>query len=633
MTNTVSVTNPGSQSNLSGTAITALQISATDTQSGATLTYSATGLPVGTLDLVQRKDHRYADGGRVQLGDRHGHRRLRLPRLGHLQLDHHQHSVGDQPGQPVQRVGHRHQHPPDQRHATPSRERRSPIRPPVCPRDCRSTPRPAPSPARPTTAGSYSVTAKATDGSNFSGTATFTWTITNTVSVTNPGNQSNVSGTAISTLQIGASDTSSTATLSYSDNGTLPPGLAINTSTGAITGTPTTAGSYSVTIKVTDNAGYSAQKSFTWTITNTLSVTNPGAQSDVSGTDITPLTIVASDSSSTATLSYSDNGTLPPGSVHRPLERHHHRFADHRRHLLGDHHRRRQWRFLGQHHVHLDHHQHGVGDQSGQPVQRVGHRHQRPSDTGLRFAAERHADLFGQRHAAARPGHRQLDRSHHRHPDDGRHLHGDHHRGGQRRLRRPGDLHLDHHQHGVGDQPGQPVDVSGTAISGLSVAASDSSSTATISYSDDGTLPPGLAVNAVHRRHLGTPTTAGSYPVTITVTDNAGFTGSTSFTWTITNTVSVTSPGNQSERVGYGHQPLPVSPPPTRRRTATFSYADGGTLPPGWPSTSSTGAISGTPTTAGSYPVTITVTDNAGFTGIGQLHLDHHQHGVGDQPG
>ena len=200
------------------------------------------------------------------------------------------------------------------------------------------------------------------------------------MSVTNPGNQSNVSGTAISTLQIGASDTSSTATLSYSDTGTLPPGLAINTSTGAITGTPTTAGTYSVTIKVTDNAGYSAQKSFTWTITNTLSVTNPGDQSDVSGTAITPLTIVATDSSSTATLSCSDNGTLPPGlsidgssgtitgtptiagtySVTITV-------AD----SAG---------FSANDHVHLDHHQHGVGDQSGQPVQRVGHRHQRPSD-------------------------------------------------------------------------------------------------------------------------------------------------------------------------------------------------------------------------------------------------------------
>ena len=44
-----------------------------------------------------------------------------------------------------------------------------------------------------------------------------------------------------------------------------------------------------------------------------MSVGNPGAQSDTSGAAITPVTITGSDSSSTATLSYSDGGTLPPG--------------------------------------------------------------------------------------------------------------------------------------------------------------------------------------------------------------------------------------------------------------------------------------------------------------------------------
>jgi hypothetical protein len=46
--NTVTVTNPGSKSGTVGTA-TSLQISATDSGPGATLTYSATGLPTGLL--------------------------------------------------------------------------------------------------------------------------------------------------------------------------------------------------------------------------------------------------------------------------------------------------------------------------------------------------------------------------------------------------------------------------------------------------------------------------------------------------------------------------------------------------------------------------------------------------------
>ena len=47
-------------------------------------------------------------------------------------------------------------------------------------------------------------------------------------------------------------------------SGSLPPGLTLNASTGAITGTPTTAGTYSYTAKVTDSTG---------TITGSLTVT------------------------------------------------------------------------------------------------------------------------------------------------------------------------------------------------------------------------------------------------------------------------------------------------------------------------------------------------------------------------
>ena len=61
----------------------------------------------------------------------------------------------------------------------------------------------------------------------------------NTVTVTNPGNQTGTVGTATS-LQITASDSASGQTLTYSATG-LPAGLSINSSTGLISGTPTTA--------------------------------------------------------------------------------------------------------------------------------------------------------------------------------------------------------------------------------------------------------------------------------------------------------------------------------------------------------------------------------------------------------
>ncbi len=86
----------------------------------------------------------------------------------------------------------------------------------------------------------------------------------NTVTVTNPGNQTGTVGTPVS-LQIHASDSASGQTLTYSATG-LPAGLSINSSSGLISGTPTTAATYSVTVKATDTTGASGSASFSWTI-------------------------------------------------------------------------------------------------------------------------------------------------------------------------------------------------------------------------------------------------------------------------------------------------------------------------------------------------------------------------------
>jgi hypothetical protein len=87
----------------------------------------------------------------------------------------------------------------------------------------------------------------------------------NTVTVTSPGNQSSTAGTAAS-LQIPASDSASGQTLSYSAAG-LPAGLSINSSSGLISGTPTTAGTSSVTVTAKDTTGASGSASFSWTVT------------------------------------------------------------------------------------------------------------------------------------------------------------------------------------------------------------------------------------------------------------------------------------------------------------------------------------------------------------------------------
>ncbi|ACU73817.1 cellulose-binding family II [Catenulispora acidiphila DSM 44928] len=87
----------------------------------------------------------------------------------------------------------------------------------------------------------------------------------NTVTVTNPGSQTGKVGTAISGLQIQGTDSGSGQTLTYSASG-LPAGLSISSS-GLITGTPTTAGSSTVAVTATDSTGASGSAGFTWTVT------------------------------------------------------------------------------------------------------------------------------------------------------------------------------------------------------------------------------------------------------------------------------------------------------------------------------------------------------------------------------
>ena len=85
----------------------------------------------------------------------------------------------------------------------------------------------------------------------------------NTPTPTNPGNQTGTVGTAVS-LQLSA--TGGTPPYTWSATG-LPAGLTISSS-GLISGTPTTAGTSTVTATVRDSASQTGSTSFTFTINN-----------------------------------------------------------------------------------------------------------------------------------------------------------------------------------------------------------------------------------------------------------------------------------------------------------------------------------------------------------------------------
>jgi Pro-kumamolisin, activation domain/Putative Ig domain len=117
---------------------------------------------------------------------------------------------------------------------------------------------------------SYTLTLTSHDD-NYAGDPTYTLyddvslsSVANTVTVTNPGNQTSTVGQAVS-LPIQATDSASGQTLTYSATG-LPAGLSINPSSGVISGAPSGTGTSSVTVKATDTTGASGSTSFSWAV-------------------------------------------------------------------------------------------------------------------------------------------------------------------------------------------------------------------------------------------------------------------------------------------------------------------------------------------------------------------------------
>lgn len=166
----------------------------------------------------------------------------------------------------------------------------------------------------PTTAGNFSYTIQVEDLESVTKTATTSGTINGDVTLIATPSVNTTVGLVYSQL-----NTASGGTLPYVfslSSGSLPSATTLNTSTGTVSGTPTTAGPFAYVIKVTDNAGKTATASSSGSIDGAVTLTATPSTLMVVG-QIYSQTNVASGGTSPYVYSL-DSGALPAGTSLSP---------------------------------------------------------------------------------------------------------------------------------------------------------------------------------------------------------------------------------------------------------------------------------------------------------------------------
>ena len=122
-------------------------------------------------------------------------------------------------------------------------------------------------------------------------------------------------------------------------------------------------------------------------------------------------------------------------------------------------------------------------------------------------------------------------------------------------------------------------------------------------------LPPGLTVDPPTGEILGTPTSPGTYNISATVTDSGLPPVQTTANYSmkialpaapVVNTTPAPPPGVVNQPYNYTF---------TASGAAPLTWSETGALPNGLAFNNNTGQLSGTPTAVGSFPITVTATD------------------------
>jgi uncharacterized protein YhjY with autotransporter beta-barrel domain len=163
----------------------------------------------------------------------------------------------------------------------------------------------------PSVGGSFSFTVRGDDSIGNFGTRNYTVNIGSNSLVINPATLPN--GTVGASYSQSVTASGGTGPYTYSvSSGSLPTGLSLNTSTGAITGTPSAGGTYTFTIHAVDSINNFGSRSYTVNIGTVSLTVNPASLPG--GSVGTPYSQTVSATGGTGTYTFSViSGSLPTG--------------------------------------------------------------------------------------------------------------------------------------------------------------------------------------------------------------------------------------------------------------------------------------------------------------------------------
>jgi Putative Ig domain len=383
----------------------------------------------------------------------------------------------------------------------------------------------------PITAGSYSVVFTAKDSANNTGNKTFTITIGGAVSITTTSLPSGIAGGVYTSTQLaatGGAGTPYTWTWVAGGGSSLPAGLNLSTG-GLITGTPATAGTYSVDVTAKDSASNTASATFSIVIEAGLSITTTSLPTGYVGDLYTQTTLAATGGTGTFTWTWAaaTGSSLPAG-------------------------------------LNLS----TAGIITGTPT------------TAGTYSVVLTATDSASHKATA-------------------------------------TLAIVVNAGVSVTTASLPAGFVGTAYTQTTLAATGGAGspyTWTWAAARGSSLPGGLNLST-GGVITGSPATAGSYNVVITAKDSANNTGSKTFTITVNGAVSITTTSLPTGYQGTAYTSTQLAATGGAGTPYTWTWVAGGgsSLPPGL-NLSTAGLISGTPTASGTYSVVITAKDSANNT-------------------